>query len=42
MTDHEGSYDSDEHDSLSTYVHTYYEDITDRYLGESYKFGLGI
>jgi len=42
MTDHEGSYDSDERDSLSTYVHTYYEDIKDRHLGGIYKFGLGI
>jgi integrase/recombinase XerD len=42
MTGHKGSYDSDKHDSLSTYVHTYYEDIRDRYLDEIYKFGLGI
>jgi len=42
MTGHKGSYDSDKHDSLSTYVHTYYEDIKDRYLDEIYKFGLGV
>jgi integrase/recombinase XerD len=42
MTGHSGGYDSDEHDSLSTYVHTYYEDIKDPYLDEIYKFGLGI
>ena len=42
MTGHKGDYDSDQHDSLATYVHTYYEDIKDRYLDEIYKFGLGI
>lgn len=42
MTGHKGSYDSDQHDSLTTYVHTYYEDIKDRYLDEIYKLGLGV
>lgn len=31
-----------ENDSLTTYVHTYYEDIKDRYLDEIYKFELGV
>lgn len=42
MTGHKGGYDSDTHDSLATYVHTYYEDIKDRYLNQIYKFGLGL
>lgn len=44
MLGHEGSYDGDTSDSqsLSTYVHTYYEDIQDKYLDEIYKSGLGI
>lgn len=41
---HEGSYDGDTPDSqsLSTYVHTYYEDVRDKYIQDIYKFGLGI